>query len=281
MTKARSDLIYDVGLGDGADTAYYLSRGYHVLAIDANPETIEQARQRFADAIANQRLILLNVGIAEISGTSTFWISEHSVWSSFDRSIASRDGTAHKPISVSVVPFSWILQEHGIPHYLKIDIEGNDKLCIDSLREFELPKYLSVESECVGDSTALSDEEALAMLVLLRDVGYRRFKLVNQDGWNPARPDGFKRFSQGLVNGATERRPAWLAGIARRFTDPTRIANLGFQFAPGSSGPWGEDIPGEWMTFEQARATYLRERQAFFSFDRPLYSFWFDWHAAC
>jgi hypothetical protein len=37
--EAHSDLIYDVGLLDGADTAYYLFRGFRVVAVDANPFT--------------------------------------------------------------------------------------------------------------------------------------------------------------------------------------------------------------------------------------------------
>ena len=35
MLLRHSDLIYDVGLFDGGDTAYYLFRGYNVVAIDA------------------------------------------------------------------------------------------------------------------------------------------------------------------------------------------------------------------------------------------------------
>ena len=41
MTKTQSDLIYDVGLFNGDDTAYYLYRGYDVVAIDANPVMID------------------------------------------------------------------------------------------------------------------------------------------------------------------------------------------------------------------------------------------------
>ena len=278
MTGVRSDLIYDVGLFDGQDTAYYLFRGYTVVAIDANPLMVKRAKLRFANEIAAKRLILLNVGIAETAGTATFWMCEHLDWSSFNKTIASRNGAVHESISVSVVPFSQILAEYGVPHYLKIDIEGNDSLCVNALGGGSLPKYLSVESECVGDSAVLSEEEAVGMLSLLRDLGYTRFKLVNQCGWIPVRT-GLKHFCLGLVNGATQRRPEWLAGIAEKFTDRARIANLRFQFTHGSSGPWGEDIPGDWMNFEKARSTYLRERRSFFSIERPLYSFWYDWHA--
>ena len=63
------DLIYDVGMNNGDDTAYYLSLGFRVVAIDANPELVERAKARFANEIASQRLIILNVGIADQRGS--------------------------------------------------------------------------------------------------------------------------------------------------------------------------------------------------------------------
>jgi FkbM family methyltransferase len=275
------NLIYDVGLFDGEDTAYYLFRGYNVVAVDANPFVIKRAELRFAKEIRAKRLTLLNVGISKTPGTATFWISAEPIWSSFDRAIASRNGTLHRPIPVAVVPFSQILAEYGVPHYLKIDIEESDKLCVEALRGTRLPRYISVESECVGDSEVLSDEEAVALLALLRDVGYRRFKLVNQVGWTPVRSNRAARVCMRLVTSAVRGRlrVRGLAEIADRFTDSGRIAALGYPFPHSSSGPWGDDIPGGWMTFERARSAYLRERHSFFSRERALYSFWYDWHA--
>ncbi len=98
--EAHSNLIYDVGLFDGEDTAYYLFRGYNVVAIDANPLMVEQAKVRFAKEIQAQRLTLLNVGISRTPGTASFWISDKPEWSSFSKALASRDGTAHRPVPV-------------------------------------------------------------------------------------------------------------------------------------------------------------------------------------
>lgn len=291
--EVHPDLIYDVGLFDGGDTAYYLFRGYNVVAVDANPLMIEEARSRFREHIQAKRLTLLNVGIAARPGTATFWISDNPVWSSFDRTIASRDGTAHRPLSVCVVPFSQILAEHGVPHYLKIDIEGNDRLCVEALSAAKLPKYISVEAECVGDPGVLSDEEAVTMLEFLRDVGYHRFKLVNQTDvryhrlklvnqteWALVRSNAAENFCTRLVTSAARGRlqVRGLSKIAQKLIDSPPPA-LGFAFSRGSSGPWGDDIPGGWMTFEQAKSTYLGERHSFFSQGRPPLSFWNDWHA--
>ena len=182
------NLIYDVGLFDGSDTAYYLSRGFNVVAVDANPTMIEAAKQRFSKEVSNGKLTLLNVGIASARGSSTFCISDHVEWSSFDVSIASRDGNSHKPITVTTTPFADILSEYGTPHYLKIDIEGYDRLCVEALEGKTLPRFISVESECAGDPLKLSDDDATSMLRLLRHVGYKRFKFVNQLDLVPANP---------------------------------------------------------------------------------------------
>ena len=40
-------LVYDVGMNNGDDTAYYLHLGYRVVAIDADPTLIERAKLRF------------------------------------------------------------------------------------------------------------------------------------------------------------------------------------------------------------------------------------------
>jgi hypothetical protein len=41
-----ADLIYDVGMNNGDDTAYYLSRGFRVIAIEASPVMVEDASRR-------------------------------------------------------------------------------------------------------------------------------------------------------------------------------------------------------------------------------------------
>ncbi|MCZ2153852.1 MAG: hypothetical protein LC114_08145 [Bryobacterales bacterium] len=63
--RDSNDLIIDVGMCDGADTAYYLFKGFRVIAIDADPILCEKASRRFADEIAEKRLEILNLGIAQ------------------------------------------------------------------------------------------------------------------------------------------------------------------------------------------------------------------------
>src|SRR5271165_2389470 len=168
----QADLIYDVGMGNGDDTAYYLSRGFRVVAIEANPLMVAQISRRFEREIAAGALSILNLGIGEREGELPFWICDScSDWSSFARSVASRDGAAHHEIQVPCRRFKSVLTESGIPYYLKLDIEGREICCLRDLTAFtDLPKYVSFEqSGCYREA-----------LPLLHKLGYTGFKLISQ-----------------------------------------------------------------------------------------------------
>ena len=168
------DLIYDVGMNNGDDTAYYLRRGYRVVAIEADPKLTAKAAERFPEEIRSGRLKVLNVGIAVEEAELPFWICEtHTEWNSFDRTIASRDRSPHHQISISCRRLGSILQEFGVPYYLKVDIEGNDFLCVKDLDREHLPKFISVEASGVD------------LLSSLHERGFNRFKCISQFHYLP------------------------------------------------------------------------------------------------
>jgi FkbM family methyltransferase len=145
-SKTR-DLIFDVGLNVGQDTAFYLSRGYRVVAIEADPILAEAARKRFCLAIEAGNLEIVNAGIAAHEGIAEFWICDgKSEFNSFHKDIGARDGYPHHRIEVPTVRFASVLERFGTPHFLKIDIEGNDVLCLGDLSPSSLPRFISVEA---------------------------------------------------------------------------------------------------------------------------------------
>ena len=141
------DLIYDVGMNNGDDTAYYLSLGFRVIAIEANPELVAKAKFRFLREIAAGRLTLASVGIAEEEGLLPFWICEtNSCFSSFHRDYASWENSPTHEIKIPAVRFESILATYGVPHFCKIDIQGNEHLCLQGFQPHILPTFLSIEA---------------------------------------------------------------------------------------------------------------------------------------
>lgn len=283
-----NDLIYDVGMHNGDDTAFYLARGFRVVAIEADPSLAAAGRERFRDAIRRGALTVLNVAVAPHDGEAEFWICDRiPEWNSFDRSIASRDGQSHHRIVVPTRRFGSVLREHGVPYYLKIDIEGSDLLCLADFSAGELPRYVSVESECLGASAAGGAPEGLRSLAVLHDLGYCRFKLIDQVTFTPhsdrpslTRP--LDRFGRQVLMSRCAGAVPGVSRLGRWLTYRGRLERrFGRAFPVGCSGAFSEDTPGRWMTFTQAQHAYVRSRQRHARYAGLAdYSYWCDWHAA-
>jgi len=271
----QPDLIYDVGMNDGKDTAYYLWKGYRVVAVEADPALVDRARERFKNEIAAGRLTLLNIAVGAVDSTATFWVCErNSEWNSFDKTVATSQGCSAHGIEVPVREFGGVLREHGMPFYLKVDIEGFDHYCLAALQGADLPRYVSFEM-C-----------RLEELSMLSNAGYTRFKVIGQRAFTAhtaARTRSLLRTygrvgrEYGSVRGEAvkavlRKTPALHSILAapkqvlrslrgarapRSGATPVPPSGGTWRFEMGSSGPFGEDTPGAWMSLDDAAYTWL------------------------
>jgi FkbM family methyltransferase len=269
MPPARAnvaDLIYDVGAHLGEDSHFYLKLGYRVVAVEANPRLAAKLRNRFAAEMADGRLVLIEKAISQTAGEIDFFINRNlSVWGTASPKWAERNRRAGAPsdvVRVKAVPFAEVLREHGVPYYLKVDVEGADMLCVRALFELaERPDYISIES------AQRRWQELVAEFDALQGLGYRRFKVVRQGRHKP--------------------------GLFRTRTGE----KLDYRFGEDSSGPFGPHLEGPWLTRRQALARYrwIFLRYRLISGDRlpgsllrklplvcgiPDLAGWYDTHAA-
>jgi FkbM family methyltransferase len=231
------DLIFDVGLHRGEDSAYYLSKGYRVVAFEANPGLIAHCRKRFEPELAEGRMTIVE-GAIDDRGRETvpFFVHDtETVWGTTDEAWAARNAPrgVSSRIEVEAVDFGQALREYGIPYYLKVDIEGADRICLDAVGDrSERPRFVSIESEKVDPGELVSELRRLAAL------GYARFAVCQQDG---------------------------MAG--RTITTTTRDGRpLTYAFEQDASGPFGEDVPEPWTDMAGALARYrtiFREYRVF------------------
>jgi FkbM family methyltransferase len=227
------NLVYDVGMHLGEDAHYYLTRGYRVIGVEANPILIPALRARFSNEIDAGRLTIVDKGISDTPGTARFAINDKlSIWGSLSRDFIDRNTRRGAPsnfVDIQCVRFDDLLNAHGIPDYLKIDIEGADMLCIDALRRFpDRPQYISIES-CVS-SPGKGVLDALSEISKLTALGYRKFKFIEQSA---------------------------IPGTSIAFIAPGGELRT-YAFPEHSSGPFGEDIPGEWVNSSTARSQAVR-----------------------
>ena len=69
--------IFDIGMHKGNDTSRYLSQGYHVVGIEADPRLVSTARIRFAKYIGAGRSAKIRQvrGRARPSSTRSYSLS--------------------------------------------------------------------------------------------------------------------------------------------------------------------------------------------------------------
>ncbi|MGD0177535.1 MAG: FkbM family methyltransferase [Candidatus Bathyarchaeia archaeon] len=273
----QNDLIFDVGMHNGEDTSYYLKRGCKVVGIDADPCLIEKARKRFRTRIERGQLILVNCAVSHKDNeVVTFYVSQAPLFSSLKQSLAERGRWLSKGTKVHTRTLPSLINEFGCPHYCKIDIEGSEIVCLQTMSCLaQLPSFISVQSECF--EVPATEEQALGTLHELHRLGYGKFKLVEQTTLTVLKPG--TRFYIDTSRVLWIRIMTWARLRMERWK---RLASsrLGYGFALGSSGAFGDGLESEWLEYEAAKETYLFHRRDFLK-SRPVnLGFWCDWHAS-
>lgn len=280
--------MYDVGVYNGDDTAYYLFKGYRVLGIEADPTLMPLLRDRFAADIAQGRLTLLNVALAPDRKRAPFWICEgYSLWNSFDREVASRMGRKHYSVELECWPLRDIFSKYGVPHYLKLSLHGHEHFCLADIDRKIPPTYLSLE---LPTNLTTSWE----ILERLSTLGYQGYKIINQATQQQLKispPTLKSRLRQKLQQHPSlydmyESVSTWtrrLLGSKPQHPAKDRLtigeSSGGWVFPVGSSGPLGEETHGVWRRSGEIRADW----KAFVSGETdqglPRLSVWHDLHA--
>ncbi len=278
-TKHSNDsLIYDVGMHNGDDTAYYLSLGYKVVAIDASPDLVSKAKHRFADFITNGQLDILHLGIGEEPGYFDFFQNKkNSVWNSFDKAIGMRENADIEVIPVEVKRIDQVIEEKGMPYYMKIDIEGNDITCLNSLLRYGgRPKFISVE---------VNYEE---LITRLNELGYTQFKIIEQTNFVPLELPELKEYRAMKKHKEFKRSMNFFVRVVRKvfgnYIDAAWEKKYKYWFnyshPYGSSGPFAEALPGRWLNFDDTLKVYHYYKEAHsLSKSNTGYNYWIDIHA--
>lgn len=236
------NIIIDVGMHDGKDAHYYASRGYHVIAFEANPQLCNDVVEKLTKT--PQSIEVRNRAISDSEGDLTFYINRfNSTWSSLKEDLGSRrsgsDAIKVKACRLDV-ELSAIASQI---HFVKIDIEGYDAVAVNQLMRLpSKPTYISVENG------------SIEMLNRLSANGYDGFKLSNQK-YVP-----FQKIPKGSIHGKVVDRV----------------------FEKGASGLWGEDLDGRWFNADEMKTVISALAAARGMASGNLFAEsigWFDMHA--
>jgi FkbM family methyltransferase len=225
-------LVFDIGMFDGTDTAYYLESGFSVVAVEANPQLADAASRRFQTEIQSGRLTIVNAAITEDGGPVDLILTADLGASSVYEDWAANRRPRGR-ITVPGTTLKQLMSRYGCPEFIKVDIEGADRLCVLPLTANTRPAFLSFEAG--NDVGELLDHCA--------SIGYRRFKIINQISFREL---------------ANERSLSELLSARAMFymgyKEPLFVRRAGRFFRSGhSSGPLPWQSDGTWRSAEETR----------------------------
>eukprot|EP01006_Ploeotia_vitrea_P002052 TRINITY_DN106310_c0_g1_i1.p1 TRINITY_DN106310_c0_g1~~TRINITY_DN106310_c0_g1_i1.p1 ORF type:complete len:311 (+),score=39.35 TRINITY_DN106310_c0_g1_i1:140-1072(+) len=233
--KVRPDLIFDIGFNSGTDSFNYAASGFSVVSVEANTVLWQNGISTIEEK--QYPITLLNFCVstaAQLNSTLTFWVNEqNNQFSSVDKSRGCRDGTPCHPIQIPTTTCKNVLEAHGAPIYMKIDIDGYHWTCLQELCKVDpcsRPLYLSVEM--------------MSHFPRLQALGYTHFKWVwgRRLDKEEAQYDTSGDWGESLVNHLTN---------SMRWEPAARFVELW----DGPAGKQGRQVWGDWGDVHAKRTT--------------------------
>ena len=236
-------LIFDIGVGSGQDTYFYLNKGFNVVAVEADPRQFDFLNKTFSTDIAAGRLTIINAVASNIVGTKISFYCDD-----FFQFASSTTPTKHcREYKVETVDYPTLVSNFGIPYYCKIDIEGEEENFLPN-HSSSLPKYISVE--------LLTTDMPIDKLYR---IGYKKFKLVNHF-YNHMLHRNY--VCTGKFNDDTE-----LEGTKFFGEFPTQLNSYNLL---EWSGLFGRDLGNEWFTYDEVKQLYKIINNIKFKFPKEI-----------
>jgi FkbM family methyltransferase len=168
----KGDLVFDVGANIGLKTQEYLNKGLKVIAIEPQSSLIELLNSKFKNnpnVITEQCGISNQNAVMKISICSTTLDQATFVLDRKEKVLTDRgyDFVFDKVEEVPVFTLDYMISKHGLPAYIKIDVETYEKEVIQGLSQSV--KYLSFEyANTYPDIT-------INILEMLAKLGFKEF----------------------------------------------------------------------------------------------------------
>jgi len=165
----EGDLIFDVGANLGYKTQIFLRMGARVVAVEPDESCQKILRQKFLEhRLRSRPLVIVGKAVSDTNSTVTMWIDApgsaintlSQKWAEALKGDDERFGHHlgfESSKNVETVSMEQLIAEHGLPFFVKIDVEGYELSVLQGMKqpvaylsfEVNLPEFKPEGLECV------------------------------------------------------------------------------------------------------------------------------------
>lgn len=172
------DVIFDVGANQGSKTDVFVRLGARVIAVEPDPTSQATLRRRFvAWRLHSLPVTIVGKAVSDRHSVETMWVDAPGSakntlsrkWVDTLRQDESRFGQRMEFAGrtlVAAVTLEELIANHGVPFFIKIDVEGAEVSVLRGLRrtvpylsfEVNLPQFLAEGLECIEELARLDPD---------------------------------------------------------------------------------------------------------------------------
>jgi FkbM family methyltransferase len=163
----RGTTVFDVGANRGVMAELFLELGAgRVVAVEPHPGLAATIRRRYPS------VHVVEAAIGREPGTGTLHVGRDNLHSTLsDEWAESLSDRFSGTLTVPVVTLAELICEHGVPGFVKVDVEGYEDAALSTIREpvaalsFEYQtSSLEITERCIAQLAGLGDYEFGASL---------------------------------------------------------------------------------------------------------------------
>lgn len=154
-------LIFDIGANDGHKTVVFKKLAQKVVACDPDPHNLSILKARFGN---NKNIGIVPYAVTDFIGESQFFIQQpgsalNSINPQWKTILEEQNNNrwnepiqfTNRVLKVKTITLDALIEQHGVPDFIKIDVEGNEKNVLKGLShavnyisyEVLLPEFLN------------------------------------------------------------------------------------------------------------------------------------------
>lgn len=153
--------VLDIGANCGQKAALFRGCARRVICVEPDPAAVEQLQARFGH---RDDVVIVHAGVGEEAGQATFYrLGAASPLNTFSRQWSETQGSDAVETTVPIVTLDQLIAIHGLPSFIKIDVEGYELQVLQGLHqpiralsfECNLQQFRRQTLDCIARLAAL------------------------------------------------------------------------------------------------------------------------------